>query len=315
MTGGSPGTAGRPNGARILVTGFGFIGRHVAAELASCGCRVSVLERKPDLEAARQFGADPVLGDVRDADLLSYVVPEFDGVIHLAGLLGTSELVEDPVPAIETNLTGAVNVYQACRLAARRGRRIPCVQITAANYFMDNSYAITKQASERFASMFNREHSTDIRVVRAQNVYGEHQRNFPVQKIIPRFVGWALAGEPLRVYGDGSQVQDMIHAGDVARILVRTLFAPVNPGLVSAGTGRALTVLEIAREVVAAAGSASPIERVPMRAGEPEGTVVLGEPGTLAAVGVDPASLVTFEAGIRRTIDWYRANPGALRVA
>lgn len=297
---------------RILVTGFGFIGRHVVPALIKAGCRVSVLQRKPELPELAALGADSIAGDVRDAELLSAVVPEFDGVIHLAGLLGTSELIDDPAPAISTNITGAVNVFQACRRSAQSGRPAPCVHITVANHFMNNSYAITKHASDRFAEMFNAEHGADIRLVRAQNVYGEHQKHYPVRKIVPTFVRAALRGEPLRIYGSGAQIQDMIHAGDVARILIAALFATAKPRLVSAGTGRRISVNEVASIVIRTAGSSSRVEHVPMRRGEPATSVVLGDPSTLVPIGIDPATLLSFEDGIRRTIDWYRSQPGFL---
>jgi nucleoside-diphosphate-sugar epimerase len=264
------------------------------------------------LEAALDLGVRPILGDIRDAELVSQIVPEFDGVINLAGLLGTAEMMDDPVPAIGTNIIGAVNVFQACRRAARLGRPVTCVQITAAHHFMENPYSITKSTAERFARMFNTGHGTDIRIVRALNVYGEYQKNYPVRKVVPNFVRAALAGEPLQVYGTGEQIMDLIYAGDVARILVHTLFADRAPELVSAGTGRPLSVRQVARMVIDAAGSASEIVHAPMRAGEPEHSVVVGEPETLSQIGIRAEDLLPFETGIQKTIAWYRQNPGFL---
>jgi nucleoside-diphosphate-sugar epimerase len=293
----------------VLITGFGFVGKAVAAYLTGLGARVSVLDRHPDIARCAAASVRPLAGDVRDASLMKCLVPEFAGVIHTAGILGTSESVDDPAPSIETNLLGSVNVFQALRRAAALGRRVPCVYITCANWFMENSYAITKHAAHRFAEMFNREHGTDIRIVRAQNVYGEEQADFPVQKIIPRFISRALANEPLRVYGSGAQVQDMIYVRDVAAILAHALAAPqCGFDTISAGTGRRLTVLDIARMVIAAAGSSSRIEFVPMRAGEPEMSETLGEPESLLAIGYDPHSLTSFEAGLARTVEWHRAR-------
>jgi nucleoside-diphosphate-sugar epimerase len=105
----------------------------------------------------------------------------------------------------------------------------------------------------------------------------------------------------------------MIYVGDVARVIVHALFAPDNPGeVISAGTGRATTVLDVADQVIAAAGSDSRLEHVPMRAGEPDGSVVLGDPSTLPPIGFDPDTLTPFPAGIARTVAWYRQNPKAL---
>jgi nucleoside-diphosphate-sugar epimerase len=292
----------------VLITGFGFIGRHAARELRRRGCQVSVLGRKLDLADAASFGVDPIVGDIRDADLLSNLVPEFDGVLNLAALLGTSEMVDNPVPAIGTNITGAVNVFQACRRAAALGRPVRCVQITAASYFMDNTYAITKDTADRFARMFNAEHGTDIRILRALNTYGEYQRNHPARKVVPSFIRAALEDQPLQIYGTGEQVMDVIYAGDVARALAGVLFADPPPPLVSAGTGRPMTVNRIAEVVVQAVGSRSPIVHQPMRAGEPQHSVILGEPETLRGIGMDPETLVPFEEGVHTAVRWYRAN-------
>lgn len=295
-------------GVSVLLTGLGFIGRHVCQELQGRGHAVTVLDRRPDLALAASLGVQPIIGDVRDSTLMRQIVPCYDGVIHLAGLLGTSELVDDPSAAVETNINGALNVFQGCRAAGQLGRRTTCVHITVGNHFMDNPYAITKSTSERFAKMFNTEHGTDIRVVRVLNAYGSHQKHQPVRKIVPTFIRSALDGTPVRVYGDGEQVMDMIHVRDVARILVDALFAPAVNGILSAGTGRHLTVNDIAKLVVEASGSLSEVIHVPMRAGEPERSIVVGEPATLGCLNIFPQSLVRFEDGIRETVRWYSDN-------
>ncbi|MEO8383455.1 MAG: NAD-dependent epimerase/dehydratase family protein, partial [Acidobacteriota bacterium] len=214
-------------------------------------------------------------------------------------------LVDDPSAAVDTNITGALNVFQGCRTARALGRDVTCVHITVGNHFMDNPYAITKSTSERFARMFNIEHGTDIRVIRVLNAYGPYQKHQPVRKIIPTFIRAALLGEPVRIYGDGEQVMDMIHVRDVARILVEALFAPQVDGILSAGTGRRLTVNDIAQRVVDAAQSASQIDHLTMRPGEPERSVVLGDPTTLSCLGTGATFLVPFETGIVETVDWY----------
>lgn len=299
----------------ILLTGFGFIGRHVCTELQERGHAVSVLDRRPDIASAAELGVLPVVGDIRDGALMRHLVPSYDGVVHLAGLLGTAELINDPADAVETNITGALNVFQGCRAARALGRAVRCVHITVGNHFMDNPYAITKSTSERFAKMFNIEHGTDIRVVRALNAYGPYQKHLPVRKIVPTFVRAALSGEPVTVYGDGEQVMDMIHVRDVARILADALFVARVEGVISAGTGRRLTVNDIARLVISEAGSSSRVLHLPMRPGEPEGSVVLGDPTSLACLGTAAQSLVSFEAGIAETVRWYANNRAFLGIA
>jgi nucleoside-diphosphate-sugar epimerase len=295
---------------KVLIAGFGFIGRHVATALVQRGCEVSVLDRRPNLSVMSQLGVDPILGDVRDAELMRDLVQYYDGVINVAGLLGTSEMINDPIPAVHTNIVGAINIFEGCRQAMQAGKGVRCVHITVGNYFMDNPYSITKRTSERFANMYNIEHSTDIRVVRVLNAYGAFQKHFPVRKIIPNFIRSAFQGEVIRVYGDGEQIMDMIYVEDVARILIEAFFVDEIKSIISAGTGRRLTVNEIAKIVINIVGSSSEVEHTNMRPGEPERSVVLGEPETLRAVGIDPSSLIKFEDGIAKTVSWYRDNKG-----
>jgi UDP-glucose 4-epimerase len=293
---------------KVLVTGYGFIGQHVTQVLLNNGCEVTVLERKPNLKDLSTLNIEPVIGDIRDSDLVHDLVSYFDGVINLAGLLGTSEMIDNPIPAINTNIIGAVNIFEGCRRAKKAGHEVQCVQITVGNHFMDNPYSITKSTAERFAAMYNIEHGTDIRIVRVLNAYGEYQKHFPVRKIIPNFIRSALINEPIKIYGNGEQIMDMIYVKDVARVLVQALLASRFKGIISAGTGREMTVNEIAGTIVSTLQSESELQHVPMRPGEPENSVVLGEPKTLFNIGINPDSLMTFEDGISKTVLWYKQN-------
>src|SRR5690606_5412820 len=94
-----------------------------------------------------------------------------DGVIHLAGVLGTSETIKEPAPAVETNIMGGLNIFKGCYNYGKRAS-----YISVGNYWMNNSYSITKDTAERFAWMFNRELKTEISVVRALNAFGPYQK-------------------------------------------------------------------------------------------------------------------------------------------
>jgi UDP-glucose 4-epimerase len=292
---------------RVLVTGgHGFIGRHTIAALRAAGHDAVVLDRHCHGD---HEGHEVVLGDVADREVVQETVGRCDAVIHLAGVLGTAETVDDPRPSVITNITGALNVFDACRPRNGRGA-IPCVHITVGNWFMRNSYAITKFASEQFAQMYDREHGARIAVVRGLNAYGPGQKAHPVRKIIPNFILRALAGRPIEIYGDGEQVMDMIYVTDVADVLVRAVARDHGAygQVLEAGTGRPTTVNEIAATVNRIAGNAAGVTHLPMRAGEPERAVVVGDPGTLRPLGIDPARFVTLEDGLARAIDWYRAE-------
>ena len=95
----------------VLVTGGnGFIGRYVAEELHRRNFRVSILERQQN---ASFHGTRLYFGDIKDASLVTDAVSHVDGVIHLAGVLGTQETIENPRPAAETNILGGLNIIEA----------------------------------------------------------------------------------------------------------------------------------------------------------------------------------------------------------
>lgn len=287
---------------RVLVTGGnGFIGSHVCLALQVCGITPVVFDRRYVVPTT---GYTQHLGDVRDHSDVNESISQVDGVIHLAGVLGTQETVNDPIPAVETNVLGALNVFQACRVF-----RKPCTYITVGNHWMLNSYSTTKTTAERFAWMFNIEHGTRIAVVRALNAYGPGQKSRPVRKIIPTLCLAALHDEPLPIYGDGTQIMDMIHVRDVADVLVRALV--VDHGNYrtpfEAGTGRLTTVNAIADAVRTANGRWVRAVHLPMRPGEPAQAVVMGNPETLRPLYDDAVpSFITLEDGLAETVAYYK---------
>ncbi len=300
---------------KVLISGaVGFIGGYVAENLLARGITPIILDRRnPNNGMPKLDGAEYFYGETTNASAISEAIALCDGVIHLAGVLGTSETIDNPLPAVDTNIYGGLNVFQAIRQYKKKA-----VYISVGNYWMHNSYSITKTTAEKFAWMFNKEHGTEIAVVRALNAYGARQKHAPVRKIIPNFVIPALKGEEITVYGDGNQVMDMVHVSDVADVLVRALlvehgqyvYTPLQDKDVSPkfdiGTGRATTVQEIAEIVISMIGSGS-IRNVPMRAGEPENSIVIGDPTTLKPLyGGEVPELISLEDGLKSTIEYYR---------
>ena len=292
----------------LVTGGAGFIGRYVVEELDRRGYVPHVLDRKSNPTADWLLGEYLMFGDIKDATLVTEAVAHADGVIHLAGVLGTQETIQNPLPAAQTNILGGLNVLQACAQYD-----VPLVNIAVGNYWMNNTYSITKNTVERFVDMFVRFRGTTMCSVRALNAYGPRQVPVPpwgpsrVRKIMPSFICRALAGLPIEVYGEGDQVMDMIYVEDVAEILVTALEKTAEgngPKLYEAGTGRATTVNDIAQEVVRNVPGAT-IEYLPMRPGEDQHSVVLGNPTTLEPLGLDHP-LTPLEDGVRVTVDHFR---------
>ena len=304
----------------LLITGGnGFIGGYVVDEVRSRGYEPHIFDRRQ----ARGVDGDPtdntVFGDIKDSTLVDDAVSHSDGVIHLAGVLGTQETVADPRPAAETNILGGLNVITACAKYD-----VPLVNIAVGNYWMQNTYSITKNSIERFIEMKKMYEGKVMTSVRALNAYGPRQvPSAPygpsrIRKIMPSFVCRALSGEPIEVYGDGKQVMDMIYVSDVARALVVALEALVDGAEIEvpleAGTGRETTVLDIAEQVNTTIGSylrtPADIRLLPMRPGEPPHSVVLGDPKTLEQIGMEARDLVSLEVGVDRTVRYFMAYLG-----
>jgi nucleoside-diphosphate-sugar epimerase len=297
--------------SKILVTGVGFIGSHVVDRLLDLGHKVVVFDRHFNpTKMTEYWNGQPVelfMGDIRDRDAVSEAVGLCDGAINLAGILGTSETVDNPFPSIETNVVGGLNFLQALRQ-----HKIPGVQITVGNHFMNNSYAITKSTTERFALMYNKEHGTKCLVMRGLNAYGERQKHKPIRKIMPNFIIRALRNEPIEVYGDGEQLMDMIYVKDLAKTLVDGVLkeVPFYDQVVDVGTGVGYSVNNIAETVNRIVGNTAGIKHLPMRMGEPDRSVVVADVGGLIRnFGIHPAfDYVSLDDGVAETVAWYRKN-------
>lgn len=290
---------------KVLVTGGnGFIGSYVVNELASRGLTPVVFDRHAhpfDLTS----DVEVMLGDVRDDVAVTEAAAHVNGIIHLAAVLGTQETINNPKPAAHTNILGSLNVFEAVAQYD-----LPAVYICVGNHWMENTYAISKTAAERFSKMFNNERGTSIAAVRALNAYGPGQSipapwgDSKVRKIMPTFVAHALSDRPIPIYGDGTQVMDMVYVEDVAKVLVDALLAGPHPNGVTyeVGSGVATTVNDIAEEVLKATGSDAGVEHLPMRPGEPEHSVVLADLNAVDHLGWTDDMFVPLDVGVERTV-------------
>lgn len=306
--------------------GAGFIGQYVVERLLQRNYRVIVLDPRGDASAriipASNGSRDPravtyFFGDIRNAASVSEFAAHVDGMIHLAGCLGTAETIADPYPAAETNVLGGLNVLKACAKYD-----VSLVNIGVGNYFENNTYSITKNTVERFVEMMRKFSGAPFTTARGLNVYGPRQSvaepygTSKVRKVMPSFVHRALLGHDVEVYGDGSNVMDMIYAEDIATGLVAALEYTMTLGpadhVFELGTGRRTTVLDIAETVVKEAENYTEtpgrITHLPMRPGETPGAVVLADPTTCEALdrfGYDTSNLWTLEDGVADTVAHY----------
>ncbi len=271
---------------RILITGgAGFIGSHLAEYLLDQGKKVAVLD---DLSTGRFENIQHLVGrpgfsfaiaSITDFPVLDRLASESDTIVHLAAAVGVKLVVEQPVHTIETNIMGAEAVLKAAaRYRAKvliastsevygKGVRVPfreeddvVLGPTSRNRW---AYAASKMVDEFLALAYYQKYQLPVVVVRLFNTVGPRQTG-RYGMVIPRFVRQALAGEPITVYGDGSQSRCFCDVSDTVRGLDALLEHPGAVGKVfNVGATEEVTILELAQRVKAITGSDSPITFIP----------------------------------------------------
>src|SRR3972149_2087818 len=298
---------------KILVTGGqGFVGSFLVDNLLSKGHEVTIFDRHYDSAKFKEYNWEGKvifqLGDLKDRDSVIEAISLNDIAVNLAGLLGTQEMINNPIPAIEVNILGAINVFDACRMHKKRG-----FQVAVGNYWMNNPYSITKSVTERFALMYNKEHKTDIRICRGMNIYGPRQKHRPIRKIFPNLVIPALLNEDITIYGTGEQVMDLLYVKDFAEILSRIILTDNIPGdvIFEAGAGE-FTINNAVNKVIELTQSKSKVNRIPMRPGEDAMSVVKisdeGWANLKKYINYTQADLTPMTIAMKQSIDWYRDN-------
>lgn len=242
---------------KIVITGgSGFIGQAARRIAEERGIEVMLFDR-PYYDVL--MGLDRMEGA--------------DAVVHLAGVLGTSELFDSAEEAVNVNVIGSLRVMEYC---AKHG--IQYTGITMPPVFQ-SVYTATKVCADRLATAWHLSKGLKCSKVRAFNAYGPGQKHGPKhpQKILPTFATEAWAGRPIPIWGDGTQGVDLVHVDDLGRMLIdATQFS--NDEVFDGGCGVSVSVNDVAAHVLAITGSTAGVTHLHMRAGEvPTQIVAQGE--------------------------------------
>lgn len=256
----------------ILITGgAGFIGSHLADSLLEQGHRVTIIDdlstgsirNVAHLRGHERFHY--VIDTMMNASLLAELVDEADAIFHLAAAVGVKLIVESPVRTIETNIQCTELLLQ---IAAKKKKKVLIASTSevygksAAIPFREDgdlvlgattrgrwSYACSKAIDEFLAVAYWREKRLPTVVVRLFNTVGPRQTG-QYGMVIPRFVTQALAGEPLTIYGDGTQSRCFTHVSDTVRALIGLMEADDTVGEVyNIGGDQEITILELANRI------------------------------------------------------------------
>ena len=268
----------------LITGGAGFVGSHLTESLLSRGDSVVVLDDM-STGTAKNLAAvvsHPELtirsGSILNSGDVEAAVEGVDHVLHLAAALGVFNIVDKPLQSLMTNIRGTEVVLEAVRKFNK-----PLFLTSTSEIYGKNSagplneesdrivgsplksrwsYSEAKAIDESFAYFYHLEYGMPVRIVRLFNTVGPRQSG-QWGMVVPRFVSAALAGEPLKVYGTGNQSRCFCHVTDAVAGMVKVIDSPDAIGQVyNVGNNSELSILDLAKKVIAVTGSSSTIEMV-----------------------------------------------------
>ncbi len=269
----------------LITGGAGFIGSHLAEKLLAEGQEVFVLD---DLSTGSIRNLDAVrdsprlhvhLDDIANEQLLMELVDRAEVVYHLAAAVGVRLIVDDPVRTIETNIHGTELLLTHCAKKGRKvllastsevygkGRHEPFTEeddlIFGATTRPRWSYGCSKAIDEFLALAYWKTHELPVVIARFFNVVGPRQVG-RYGMVVPRFVGQALNGEPITVYGDGQQVRCFCHVLDFVDALYDLMHCPEAVGQIyNLGSDVPITINKLAERVRAQINTEAEIAHIP----------------------------------------------------
>jgi UDP-glucose 4-epimerase len=269
----------------LITGGAGFIGSELATRLLDRRNRVVVLD---DLSTGRRTNVEHLMhrenfafvhGSVLDRTLVDHLAGQVDAVFHLAAAVGVKTIIDNPLESLQTNVQGTATVLAA---AHRHDNRV--LLTSTSEVYGKNSaralredddrtlgsslksrwtYAEAKAVDESLARAYWRQQGLRTVIARLFNTVGPGQAG-RYGMVIPRFVDQALRGEPLSVFGDGTQTRCFCYVGDVVDALVALLNNPDAAGNpVNLGRPEEVSIRALAERVVELSGSKSEIRFVP----------------------------------------------------
>lgn len=280
--------------ATVLITGgAGFIGSHLADALLAQGHRVLAIDNLSTgrLDNIRQLLNHPnfhfACASITYEVVLDRMASQAGLIVHLAAAVGVKLIVEHPVHTIETNVMGTEAVLQAgrrygCRVLIAstsevygKGNGIPYSEeddvVLGATSKSRWAYAASKMVDEFLGLAYQREYGLPVVLLRLFNTVGPRQTG-RYGMVIPRFVNQALRGEPLTVYGDGTQSRCFCDVSDVVRAIIGLAQHPEAPGRVyNIGGSEEVSIRELAERVKIVTESNSEIVHIPYTEAYPQG--------------------------------------------
>ncbi len=317
------------DGARILITGgAGVVGSTIADQLArTADVEIVVLDnfvrgRLANLEDALATGRISVVdGDIRDRDAVAQAVEGADIVFHQAAIRIT-QCAEEPRLALEVLVDGTFNV---CEAAANAGVRKLVAASSASVYGLaeefptveahhpyDNRtlYGAAKVFNEGLLRSFNDMFGLDYVALRYFNVYGPRMDIYGVYtEVLVRWMERIEAGEPPLILGDGTQTMDFVYVDDIARANILAATAPITDEVFNIASGTETSLRDLAHALCRAMDADLEPVHGPERKANPVSRRLADTRAARDSLGF--VAEFDLETGLRRLVDWWRAEQSA----
>jgi len=308
--------------ARYLVTGgAGFIGSHLAEALVGRGEEVRVVDNLSTgkrVNLSRLPGVEFLEGDLVEIDVARHAVAGIDYVLHQAAIPSVPRSVKDPITSNRSNIDATLNVLVASRDAGVRR----LVYAGSSSAYGDtptlpkhegmpprplSPYALQKLVGEQYAEMFTRLYGFETVTIRYFNVFGPRQDpSSPYSGVISLFISALVDGRQPTIFGDGEQSRDFTYVANVVDGVLRACRTPGVAGRsINVATSRRVTLNQLfatLKELVGASVEPLYAEPRPGDVRHSQADISLAR----QALGYEPS--VSFEEGLRLTLEWYRGQ-------
>jgi dTDP-glucose 4,6-dehydratase len=305
----------------VITGGSGFLGSHLTDRLLREGHRVIAIDNliTGNVANIEHLAGNPhykfICHDVTD---FIYIPGEVDYVWHFASPASPIDYLKIPIPTLKV---GSLGTHNALGLAKAKGAAFllastsecygdPLIHPQTEDYWGNVNpigprgvYDEAKRFAEAITMAYHRYHGMNTHIVRIFNTYGPRMR-LDDGRVVPAFIGQALTGRPLTIFGDGTQTRSFCFVSDlidgIFRLMMSSFHEPVN-----IGNPREMTIRQFAEEILRITGSACPIEHKPLPVDDPK----VRQPDITRAktiLGWEPR--VDFDQGIRETIEFFRGR-------
>jgi nucleoside-diphosphate-sugar epimerase len=305
----------------LVTGGAGFIGSHLAEELLRRGERVRIVDslitgRRKNL--SQLPGVDFIEGDLSDLAVAKKAVQGMDYVLHQAAIPSVPRSVEDPITSNRANIDSTLNL-----LVAARDARVKRVVYAGSSSAYGNTatlpkreematnplspYALQKLVGEQYMQMFTALYGLETVTIRYFNVFGPRQDpSSPYSGVISLFARALLENKAPTIYGDGEQTRDFTYIANVVDGVIRAVTAPRASGaVINVATGSRISLNALFEAMKKLTGSHVNASYAPPRHGDVKDSQA---DITRARDLLSYEPLVSFEEGLRRTLEWYRSE-------